>query len=182
MNELNQFLELNDISAEEIMHALHMDIREIILKTVCDKLKTDNDFFIRTKKLYFSMDDISATKKTVMHVCNCLMAPKDYIWINECLKAFFRKKDTRRIITADEKNELIRKQEGKCAICGTNITQAGMHVDHIIPWDYVGDELADNLQGLCSDCNLHKSNHVAIAVSNIIIHKERRGNEKNVSN
>gem|GEM_PF-3723658 len=50
---INQFMELNDISAEEIIHALHMDIREIILKTVCDKLKTDNDFFIRTKKLYF---------------------------------------------------------------------------------------------------------------------------------
>lgn len=172
MEELKLFLELNSIDSDGIMNALHMDIREIILKAICEKLKNDKDFFIKTKRLYFSMDDISATKKIVSKVCNCVMPQKDYIWINECLIAFFRKKDTRRMITENEKKEILRNQKNKCAICGRPINIDSMHADHIIPWDYVGDELDGNLQGLCSDCNLHKSNHVAIAVSNIILHSE----------
>ena len=31
-----------------------------------------------------------------------------------------------------------------------------LHVDHIIPWSQGGETVIDNLQTLCSDCNLGK--------------------------
>ncbi|MCI5815572.1 HNH endonuclease [Ruminococcus sp.] len=33
-----------------------------------------------------------------------------------------------------------------------------LHIDHIIPWSMGGETVIDNLQTLCSDCNLGKSN------------------------
>ena len=45
MLELEKFLELNNIDTGELFEALHMDIREVILKIVCEKLKKDEHFF-----------------------------------------------------------------------------------------------------------------------------------------
>ena len=33
-----------------------------------------------------------------------------------------------------------------------------LHIDHIIPWSKGGETVLENLQTLCSDCNLGKSN------------------------
>ena len=38
------------------------------------------------------------------------------------------------------------------------------HVDHIVPWDYVGDELKNNKRVLCAACNRKKSNQAVTAV------------------
>lgn len=38
------------------------------------------------------------------------------------------------------------------------------HVDHIVPWDYVGDELENNKRVLCAACNRKKSNQAVTAV------------------
>ena len=44
-------------------------------------------------------------------------------------------------------------------ICGEPLgpVMAKIHVDHIIPWKLVGDELNDNYQALCETCNECKS-------------------------
>lgn len=38
------------------------------------------------------------------------------------------------------------------------------HVDHIVPWDYVGDELENNKRVLCAACNRKKSKQAVTAV------------------
>ena len=91
------------------------------------------------------------------------------IW--DFIKAFFSKSGTRQQIPMEEKKHLLEIQGNRCAICGCEITIQNMHADHIIPWDYVGDQLNDNYQGLCEDCNLSKSNHVAKTVTNLILHR-----------
>jgi hypothetical protein len=61
----------------------------------------------------------------------------------------------------DLRYRVIRKQGAKCVACGvTRETGAVLHVDHIRPVS-IYPELAlreDNLQVLCRDCNLGKSN------------------------
>jgi len=57
---------------------------------------------------------------------------------------------------------LIMKRDGfKCQICGrspANDTGVVFHIDHIIPWDAGGETVFENLQTLCSVCNIGKSN------------------------
>ena len=171
MEELEEFLNLNMISKQELFDALHLDIREIVLKIVCDKLKRDPSFFAWSKKVFFSTDDTNATKKVVDRACKLKLSESDTLWMQACIKAFFSKNNTRKIFTQEEKERLLEKQGGKCALCGCAITKQSMHVDHIIPWDYVGDKLNNNYQGLCKDCNLSKSNHVAKTVKNLIMHR-----------
>lgn len=58
-----------------------------------------------------------------------------------------------------EKNAKYAEQDGKCAICGKSFPINKMQGDHIIPWSEGGKTTIDNLQMLCTTCNLKKSNH-----------------------
>jgi hypothetical protein len=54
-------------------------------------------------------------------------------------------------------------QRDRFCCCGCGATPAltpgvELHVDHIIPWSKGGDTVLENLQTLCSLCNLGKSN------------------------
>lgn len=173
MNSLDAFLDLNKIDRDLLMEALHLDIREIVLRSVIERMKNDNDFFIRSKKYYFKYQNLDAARKIVQAMCDFSMSDDDIIWFDKCFVAFMKKKNSRATIPLATKKKLLADQKQKCAKCGIPITLSSMHVDHIIPWNYVGDELEDNFQGLCSDCNLHKSNHVAVTVSNIILSRRQ---------
>jgi len=48
----------------------------------------------------------------------------------------------------------------KCRICGStpaNDPTVQLHIDHILPWSKGGETTLENLQTLCSRCNLGKS-------------------------
>lgn len=48
----------------------------------------------------------------------------------------------------------------KCCACGSSPAKnpaVELHIDHIIPWSKGGETTIDNLQTLCSKCNLGKS-------------------------
>lgn len=56
---------------------------------------------------------------------------------------------------------VMKRDNFKCRICGRSpATTPGveLHIDHIIPWSKGGETTIDNLQTLCSDCNLGKGN------------------------
>jgi len=56
---------------------------------------------------------------------------------------------------------VLRRDNFKCVSCGkspaTNINTE-LHVDHIISWDKFGETEIENLQSLCKECNIGKSN------------------------
>ena len=54
---------------------------------------------------------------------------------------------------------MVRERAGqRCEYCG--LAQAGQeatfHIDHIVPWSKGGETILDNLQTLCSECNIGK--------------------------
>ena len=56
---------------------------------------------------------------------------------------------------------VMKRDNFKCCMCGRSpATTPGLelHIDHIVPWSKGGETVIDNLQTLCSDCNLGKSN------------------------
>lgn len=68
---------------------------------------------------------------------------------------------TRRAINLRMRFIVMKRDNFKCCMCGRSpATTPGLelHIDHIIPWSKGGETVIDNLQTLCSDCNLGKSN------------------------
>ena len=56
---------------------------------------------------------------------------------------------------------VMKRDNFKCCMCGRSpatTVDLELHIDHIIPWSKGGETVLDNLQTLCSDCNLGKSN------------------------
>ena len=56
--------------------------------------------------------------------------------------------------------KILQRDKFKCCFCGASPAKdpsVELHVDHIIPWTKGGETTMDNLQTLCSKCNLGKS-------------------------
>lgn len=56
---------------------------------------------------------------------------------------------------------VMKRDNFKCCKCGASPAtdqSVELHIDHIIPWSKGGETVLDNLQTLCSKCNLGKSN------------------------
>lgn len=78
--------------------------------------------------------------------------------INEFSK---NKKRTPRDINLRLRFKVLSRDCFKCCICGASPAKdpsVELHVDHIIPWSKGGETELENLQTLCSKCNLGKSN------------------------
>ena len=87
MNELEVFLGLNEIDKDILMNAVHLDIRETILKALIDKMKRDHDFLISVKRCYCRHENLTAARKLVQQVCHFSMSDKDIAWLNDCITA-----------------------------------------------------------------------------------------------
>lgn len=70
---------------------------------------------------------------------------------------------TTRSISQRLRYKVLSRDNFKCCACGASPAKdpsVELHVDHIVPWSKGGETTIDNLQTLCSKCNLGKSNLV----------------------
>ena len=55
--------------------------------------------------------------------------------------------------------EILKRDNFNCCACGASPAKdpsVELHIDHIVPWSKGGETIADNLQTLCSKCNIGK--------------------------
>lgn len=67
---------------------------------------------------------------------------------------------TKRDINLRLRFKVMQRDNFKCCLCGASPAKdpsVELHIDHIIPWSKGGETTIDNLQTLCSKCNLGKS-------------------------
>ena len=67
---------------------------------------------------------------------------------------------TSRNINTRLRFKVLARDYFKCCACGASPAKdpsVELHVDHIIPWSKGGETVLDNLQTLCSKCNIGKS-------------------------
>lgn len=66
---------------------------------------------------------------------------------------------TTRNIPVTLRYQIMKRDNFKCVLCGASPAKnpsVELHIDHIIPWSKGGETTFDNLQTLCSSCNLGK--------------------------
>ncbi len=103
---------------------------------------TPSDAKDRVSKIMQSADEISNIKNVYLAVLS-----GDVKYLNA---RAFDKKDIKR-----KYNE----QGGKCNYCHESFDESDMHGDHIRPWSKGGKTDYNNLQVLCTTCNIKKSAH-----------------------
>lgn len=67
---------------------------------------------------------------------------------------------TKREISVSLRFKILKRDNFKCCACGASPAKdpsVELHVDHIVPWSKGGESTEENLQTLCSKCNLGKS-------------------------
>lgn len=72
----------------------------------------------------------------------------------------YRAKGDRRDPSIRLRYEVLARDHFTCRYCGASPQkdpEVTLHIDHIIPWSKGGKTVLDNLQTLCSKCNLGKS-------------------------
>ena len=83
---------------------------------------------------------------------------------NHCPQNIHTKDDnhrTSRTISPRTRFLVLKRDNFKCCSCGASPAKdpsVEFHVDHIIPWSKGGETIVDNLETLCSKCNIGKSN------------------------
>ena len=155
MLNFDELINVNEIK-NEYKKAFLMNI----FRKMCVRFNNNHDkknSFIRVYRESFNK--INTIKILVEKEINYSISNDDAILLNKWFYAYISKNDTRKKLPQDLKNELFAKQKGKCLSCGEPLSKdwSKIHIDHIIPFKLVGDELEDNYQLLCENCNECKS-------------------------
>ena len=141
---------------QEMMDKTLMDARLLgIFKSICDKNSSSSN----RKRLQNILALTNNKQETIK-----LIVDREYgISIDnysankliELLDAFFSKSSFRKKVEQGMKKKLLIDQNNRCAICNCDISNE-YHLDHIIPFKYVGDCLENNWQLLSTHCNEKK--------------------------
>lgn len=96
---------------------------------------------------------------------NALKSFTKYINENEKVYSFDNHHEsihkTKRDVNLRMRFIVMQRDNFKCCVCGASPAKdpsVELHIDHIIPWSKGGETTLQNLQTLCSKCNLGKSN------------------------
>ena len=103
-----------------------------------------------------SSDALGTTYNLISNELHVSLSPEECKRMRELIAAYLSKNEHRLKIPDSVTKKLLVDQNGKCAICEGHV-DAHSHVDHIVPFKYVGDKLNNNYQLLCDKCNLKKN-------------------------
>ena len=97
------------------------------------------------------------TDKTVEEACSNNESCPDEQDSNTVV---YKQRRTSRNINVRLRFRVLQRDNFKCCACGASPAKDAsveLHVDHILPWSKGGETVFENLQTLCSKCNLGKS-------------------------
>lgn len=66
---------------------------------------------------------------------------------------------TKRDVSARLKVQVLIRDGNTCRLCGIKVVGDNIHFDHIKPWAKCGETVFENIQVLCSICNLAKGDY-----------------------
>lgn len=142
-----------------------------LFQKMCSKMNKDEKYKTHINKLLKqSYNQIDTIRNIAIKEYELEISEYDAQLLLKWLDAYRRKKDTRKTIKLEEKKSLIDKQRGLCMVCQENLGSdySKIHIDHIIPWILVGDELENNYQALCSVCNECKNAKIDYLFMNLL--------------
>lgn len=110
---------------------------------------------------FFELECLDCGHKYMANGCD--------IWLRKCPKCGKQNRKYKihthqngpREISDKLRYRVLKRDNFKCCACGASPAKdpsVELHIDHIIPWSKGGETVFENLQVLCSKCNIGKSN------------------------
>ena len=159
---LNELFERNGIDDDKISELIHQNILLKIFQQLIMSLEKKGEKLIFKKQILACCNinaEILIYKKQIQNLFQIKLSDAELLQIRKWMNASFTKSN-RRVKIADRiKFDILKRQDNKCAICSSPISGNTTAFDHIIPFKFVGDEIEDNLQGLCVLCNKSKGSN-----------------------
>ena len=146
----------SEVMKEEYRRAFLLNMFQKLVSKMNNDIKYKNHILT----LYRQTSDIKEiTKALYFKEFDYQLNESEILLLTKWMNAYRRKQQSRKAISGEMKRKLCEKQGNRCAICNQLFgdTISKIHVDHVIPWVLVGDELEDNYQALCETCNECKS-------------------------
>lgn len=159
MENLKRFLERNNVDQEQFFDSVLDCFLNAIFLQVCSYLNFDDrktTFKARIRSCKNKRQENVLIDSLLLQSVHVDLSEEQLNYIRRLIKAHLRKDVFRNHFPDGFKMELLGKQANKCNYCGKEIDFDSSHLDHIIPFKLVGDELDDNYQMLCRTCNLSK--------------------------
>lgn len=148
---------------EQICEEYKKTLLLTMFKKICFHMQSDAVYRMKIVNLYKQSPKWDITVQSLVErEFSCKLSVDEARLMSGWLIANFRKKPNRKSLSLELKKELYRNQGGRCKACGEPLgdNMSKIHIDHIIPWILVGDELEDNYQDLCEACNECKNSRV----------------------
>lgn len=110
---------------------------------------------------FFEMECLDCGHKYMANGCD--------VWLRKCPRCAPKKesssknKSPSRKISDKLRYQVLKRDNFRCCACGASPAKDSsveLHIDHIVPWSKGGETIIENLQTLCSKCNLGKSDSV----------------------
>ena len=106
---------------------------------------------------FFEMECLDCGHKYMANGCD--------VWLRKCPECGVTKKNITqkcksRVISDKLRYQVLKRDNFKCCACGASPAKnpaVELHIDHILPWSKGGETTLENLQTLCSKCNIGKS-------------------------
>ncbi|MDD3831264.1 MAG: HNH endonuclease [Clostridia bacterium] len=158
---------------ESIKKEYKITVLLTMFKKLCIKMKNNPSYQMKVQNLFRQTHDKCITARLITEQeFGIALSDEESQTMSIWLNANLRKKNQRNAsyTSLSAKKELYKKQEGICAACGEQLGTewSRIHVDHIVPFVLVGDELENNYQVLCETCNECKSAKVNYVFSKMI--------------
>lgn len=153
---ISVLLAMNKVEEPVFIEKLHRTLLLGVFEVVCKEIKRQGTKLTEKERFRKFKNKTIPTRMIVGRYAGCKLPNEDSMEMVKLLTAFFRTGDPRKRFDAAYRTQLVRRQSGQCSICHAKITAGDAHLDHIVPWDYVGDNLENNHQMLCGSCNQRK--------------------------
>ena len=105
---------------------------------------------------FYEMECLNCGHKYMANGCD--------VWLRKCPvcqpKAKKNSSNSSRTISDKLRYQILKRNNFKCCACGASPAKdpsVELHIDHIVPYSKGGKTIIENLQTLCSKCNLGKS-------------------------
>lgn len=169
--KISDLLAMNGIEESVFLEKLYRTLLLGVFEEVCKEIKKQKTKTAEKERFRKFKDKIAPTRSIVERYAGCKLNDDDYAELSKLLAAFFRAGDSRKQFDNFYREQLVKRQDGRCAICHAPITAKSSHLDHVVPWDYVGDNLEDNYQMLCGPCNQRKGTATYFEFSMLLLNK-----------